>query len=131
MGINEMALTFRQKDTRDKIFKVASAVGVDPEWALAIAKIESNWGEAQLSPTGAKGVFQLTTIALKDLLQAMERKDDDIGDILCGIAFLHLLYKRWGNIHDATEHFCDPKDRGFYTPKMWDYYKKLKAGIEV
>ena len=98
---------------------------MDVSWPVAIAMTESSLGIKQKSGTGARGVFQMTSIAMKDLLQEMEKQDDDIIDILCGIAFLHLLRKRWGSIEEATKHFCDPADRDFY----WERVKKYMVDL--
>jgi membrane-bound lytic murein transglycosylase MltF len=94
-------------------------------WPVAVAMTESSLGVNQKSPTGAKGVFQMTSIAMKDLLLEMENKNDDVVDILCGTAFLYLLLKRWGTIEEATAHYCDPKDRDFYVERVMNYIKLL------
>lgn len=105
--------------TEDKIRAVCKLLGVDPVWALAIAQVESSMGKHQKSPTGARGVFQMTTIAMKDLLQEMEKIDDDMIDICCGVLFLRLLKHRWGSEKAATFRYCDPKDRDFYVPSVF------------
>ncbi len=99
---------------------------IDPAWAVSIAMIESSLGVYQKSPTGCKGVFQMSSIAMKDLLQEMEKHDDDLIDISCGISFLYLLLKRHGDIRTATAHFCDPADRDFYVPKVFAYMDTFK-----
>lgn len=86
---------------------------------------ESSLGINQISPTGCKGVFQMSTIAMKDLLQAMTDEDEDMIDIACGLSFLRLLYKRWGNIEDATLHYCAPADRNFYLDRVKNYMENL------
>jgi hypothetical protein len=98
---------------------VSILAGIDPVWASAVAMVESSLGMNQKSSTGCRGVFQMSSIAMKDLLQEMEKNDDDLIDILCGIAFLKLLYKRHGSIEMATLRYCDPNDRHFY----WDRVK--------
>ncbi len=108
----------RDATIEEKIKAVATLLGVNPAWALAVAKVESNMGKYQRSPTGALGIFQMTSIAMKDLRYAMEKKDDEMIDICCGILFLRLLYRRWGSEGKATDHYCDPNDRYFYTPKV-------------
>ncbi len=113
----------REKVTA-QIKALAMIYEVPAAWALAIAEQESNLGEYQLSKTGAKGVFQMTRIAMLDLLQEMVRRDDDLIDISCGILFLRLLLRRHGSIEEATPKFCDPKDRGFYVPAVLDKMKK-------
>ena len=121
-----MTLNDKQLETLEKIRRAAELLGVDPDWASAIAMVESALGRYQLSRTGAKGVFQMTSIAMKDLLNEMQRQDDDLIDIVCGILFLRLLLKRHKTIEEATARYCDPKDRGFYIEKMKGYMKELK-----
>ena len=119
-GLNE-----RQVETRAKIEAMAALFGIDPKWAVAIALVESSLGENQKSPTGCKGVFQMSTIAMKDLLLSMETKDDDLVDIACGVAYLRLLLRRWKTVGGATIRFCDPKDRDFYLQRTLEYMEVL------
>jgi hypothetical protein len=114
-------LTEKQLETKAKIEALAPILGVETAWALAIAMTESSLGISKLSPTGCKGVFQMSSIAMKDLLQEMV--DDDAIGIVCGLAFLRLLYRRHGSIKKATEKYCDPKDRGFYIDMVFNYMK--------
>jgi membrane-bound lytic murein transglycosylase MltF len=114
-------LTQKQIETKVKIEFFARLFGVDPKWAIAIAMVESSLGLAQKSPTGCSGVFQMSTIAMKDLLLSMRDIDDDMVDIVCGIAFLRLLLKRWKTIEGATERFCDPNDRSFYLQRVLEF----------
>lgn len=116
-----MTLKPQQQANKALIDQLSAVVGIDRKWAVAVAMVESSLGLNQKSPTGARGVFQMTSIAMKDLLQSMEAHDDDMVDILCGIAFLWLLYKRHGSVEDATYHYCDPDDRHFY----WERVKKF------
>ena len=113
-------MTPKQIETRAKIQLFARLFGVDEHWADAIANVESSYGLHQKSPTGALGVFQMTSIAMKDLLWSMEQIDDDIVDIVCGIAFLRLLKKRFGTIEEATSHYCAPMDRPWYVTKVME-----------
>jgi membrane-bound lytic murein transglycosylase MltF len=122
-----MTLNEKQKKVADMIGRIAAQIGMLPQWPEAVAMTESSLGLNQKSGTGARGVFQMTSIAMKDLLQEMEKQDDEIIDILCGVAFLYLLEKRWGSFQEATKRFCDPKDRDFY----WDRVKKyMEAFLE-
>jgi len=123
-----MILLPRQIETRDKIIKIATAMGVDPAWAVGVAMTESSLGDHQKSPTGCRGVFQMSGIAMKDLLLEMEKSDDDVIDIACGLAFLKLLLKRHGTMEAATAKFCDPKDRAFYVDRVKGYMKTLMEG---
>ena len=121
-----MTLNDKQLETLEKIRRAAELLGVDPDWASAVAMVESALGKYQLSKTGARGVFQMTSIAMKDLLQEMQKADDDMIDIACGVLFLRLLLKRWKTEEEATGHFCDPADRGFYIDRMKKFRKELK-----
>jgi len=116
----------KQIETITKIKVLAPLLGVDPAWACAIAETESSSGLNQKSGTGCLGVFQMSTIAMKDLLQQMEAKDDDMIDILCGLMFLRLLLKRHGSIEKATERYCDPMDRDLYVPRVMKLYKAAR-----
>ena len=121
-----MELSQKQLEIKAKIIKIATAIGVDPLWAVSIAMTESSLGNNQKSPTGCVGVFQMSSIAMKDLLQEMEKSDDDIIDITCGLAFLHLLLKRYKTIEKATARFCDPKDVKFYIPRVLKFMEDFK-----
>ena len=120
-----MNLNAKQLDVKDKIERIADAMGVDRNWALGVAMTESSLGLYQKSPTGCRGVFQMSGIAMKDLLQEMERSNGEIVDIACGLAFLYLLKARWGSIEEATSHFCDPNDRHFYIDRVMKFRKEF------
>jgi len=120
-----MNLNQKQLETKDTIKSFAKIFGIDPSWAVAVAMIESSLGINQKSPTNCRGVFQMSSIAMKDLLYEMENIDDDLVDIVCGIAFLRLLLKRWKSIEKATEHYCDPLDKDFYIDRV-KYFMDLE-----
>ncbi len=118
-----MVLLKRQIEVKHDIERIAEALHVDPVWAVSIAMVESSLGESQKSPTGCRGVFQMSGIAMKDMLQAMTETGDDLVDIACGLAFLRLLLSRHKTIEEATAKFCDPADREFYADKVRTYMK--------
>jgi len=120
-----MALTEKQIETKMRIDFIARLFGINPKWAIAIATVESSLGLKQKSPTGCLGVFQMSSIAMKDLLQSMIEGDDDLVDIVCGVAFLRLLLKRHGTMEKATAKYCDPNDRSFYVTKVMDLTNKV------
>jgi len=122
-----MNLSDKQQTNKALLEKIAQLSGIDPSWAVAIAMTESSLGLNQKSPTGCLGVFQMSGIAMKDLMQAMESNQDDVIDILCGVAFLYLLLKRHGSIEAATIRFCDPADRDFYWDRVQQYMKDIYA----
>ena len=121
-----MNLLTKQNEVKDKITKIATAMGVDPSWAVSVAMVESSLGEHQKSPTGCRGVFQMSRIAMIDLLQEMEKNDSETIDIACGLSFLYLLLKRHKTIEAATAKFCDPNDRDFYVPRVLNYMEVFK-----
>lgn len=121
-----MVLNDKQLVIKDIISSIAPYAGVSTSWALAVAMTESSLGLNQKSPTGCKGVYQMSSIAMKDLLQAMTEADDDVIDVLIGLAFLRLLLHRHKTVERATEKFCDPKDRGFYVERVLGYMNEFK-----
>lgn len=124
-----MNLLTKQTEVKDKIVGIATAMGVDPMWAVSVAMVESSLGMHQKSPTGCKGVFQMSGIAMKDLLQEMEKADSERIDIACGLAFLYLLLKRHKTIEAATAKFCDPNDRDFYVSRVINYMEVFKEDL--
>jgi len=116
-------LLTKQLEVKGVVEAFAKLQRIDPAWAVSIAMVESSLGMRQKSPTGCKGVFQMSSIAMRDLLQEMVKADDEILDISCGGAFLHLLLERHKTIEAATAKFCDPKDRDFYVDKVMSYIK--------
>ena len=122
-----MELNQKQIETKKKIELLAEVFGVDAKWALSVAMVESSLGLHQKSPTGCRGVFQMSGIAMKDLLYSMEDIDDDMVDVACGILFLRLLLKRWKTEAEATLHYCDPMDRSFYDKRIQKYMSEFEA----
>lgn len=118
-------LNQKQQEVKANIEAIATLAGIDYKWAVAVAMVESELGLHQKSPTGCLGVFQMSSIAMKDLLQNMAGSDDDLDDILCGIAFLRLLFRRHKTIEEATNHFCDPNDRSFYLDRVKKFMTQL------
>ena len=125
-NVDMIELTKKQIEVKEGIEFFAKIFGIDPKWAIAVAMTESSLGTKQVSPTGCSGVFQMSTIAMKDLLVTMKLIDDELVDIACGIAFLRLLLKRWKSIEEATKHFCDPKDRDFYIDRVKHFMEALQ-----
>lgn len=112
-----------QQRVKETIERYARMLGVDPVWAVAVAMTESSLGEARISPTNCRGIFQMSSIAMEDLRLQMGTVGDDELEILCGLLFLRLLYRRWGSIDEATNHYCDPNDRSFYLDRVRGYMR--------
>lgn len=120
-------LNSEQIENKKLIEQMADFFKIDPAWVLAVALTESSLGLNQKSPTGCRGIFQMSKVAMLDLLMEMEDDNDDKIDVACGCAFLFLLLKRWKSIEAATLHFCDPKDRDFYLKRVLEYMKEFKS----
>jgi hypothetical protein len=118
----------KQLEIKRLVEAVSALFNLNPTWSLAIAMTESSLGLNQLSPTGCKGVFQMSSIAMKDLHQEMEKVDDDLIDIVCGISFLYLLLKRHKTIEKATSKYCDPAVVDDYLNKVNYYMKEFENG---
>ena len=123
-----MNLSDKQVDIKAKIAGIAPYFGLPPLWPIAVAMTESSLGLNQKSPTGCLGVFQMSSIAMRDLHQEMAKHDDDLIDIACGVAFLYLLKRRWRTIDAATARYCDPNDRDFYIKRVKEYMEVFKEG---
>ena len=122
-----MQLLAKQIEVKGMVEAFARLQRIDPAWAVSVVMVESSLGMHQKSPTGCHGVFQMSSIAMKDLLQEMTKADDEIIDISCGGAFLHLLLDRHKTIEAATAKFCDPNDRSFYVSKVINYMEVFKG----
>lgn len=122
-----MRLSPEQQAVKARIEAGAALFGLDPDWCLAVAMTESSLGLYQRSKTGCVGVFQMSSIAMKDLLRSMAERDDEAIDIAVGLSFLALLVRRWKTPEEATRHFCDPKDLAFYPDRVARYQAAFKA----
>lgn len=84
-----------RSDITGLIRKIAAEQGVPADTALRIAFLESRFDPRALSPTGAKGVMQLTSIAIKDIKQrgGFEVTDpyDPVQNITGGIIYMKLV----------------------------------------
>ena len=121
-------MTRQQLGTKERIERFSPLFGLDPKWAVAVAMTESSLGEHLVSPTGCSGVFQMSQIAMKDLLQEMrEPGRGDLIGVLCGLAYLKILLDRFGSIDQATLHFCSPADRDFYWGRVKEYMDALPS----
>lgn len=103
----------------EKIRAICEIMGFSGDLAVAVATVESAMGKYIISPTNARGLFQLTSIALKDMLQAMGLERHERVAMLCGIAFLCLLQDRWGDDpRTIVGHYADPAEKEAYWKKI-------------
>lgn len=115
-----------QEHVKQQIENYCAILDIDPNWACAVAMVESSLGDNRLSRTGCRGIFQMSSIAMEDLRREMATGHEDDIEILCGLLFLRLLYRRWGSIEQATLHYCDPADRGFYLDRVLGYLESFQ-----
>lgn len=67
--VDRVSRTSSQSEMAQLVKRVALREGVPPETALRIAYLESKFDAKAVSPTGAKGLFQFTSIAVRDVAQ--------------------------------------------------------------
>jgi len=79
---------------QDLIRMTAYQYGVDPALALAVARQESNFNQAAVSPAGAIGVFQLMPATAADLGVNPRILEENIDG---GVRYLAWLGERYGN----------------------------------
>lgn len=87
-------------DVRDLIKELAVKEGVPVDTALKFFWIESEFRANAISRTGAKGVGQLTSIAIKDVFQqtGYRLKDpfDARDNIMCSLKYVKIVAQRMG-----------------------------------
>lgn len=118
-----------QEEVKKATFEIARIVKVDPAICLAISEIESTHGLHLKSPTGALGIFQMTTIAMKDLHMSMVTPGLEINGILAGVGFWNVLKTRHKDDEKAVAKYCDPKDRDWYIKKTLDLASEYRKEI--
>ena len=79
--------------------KIASEEHIDPAIVLTIIEIESDFDFKAVSPAGARGLMQLTPIALTDLENRYEWNEmfDPEANIRAGVEYLKLIASRLGH----------------------------------
>jgi hypothetical protein len=124
-----MSLTQKQTEIFNLCKDHAIWLGIDPSWALAIADQESTFGLNLISPTGARGIYQDTTIAMKDILEFIGHDNEAAykASIAVGQSELLVLLTRWHDIEIATSHYCDPKVKAQYVASVMSKIKQYKS----
>lgn len=92
-------------DIAKQIRATASGLGVNPDLALIIARIESDLDPKAKSPTGAVGIFQLTSSAVKDVVQrhpVLRRPNREDWyeldwNILVGVKYIKIIVEEYLN----------------------------------
>jgi len=82
---------------------VAAEEGIPAKTMLTIARLESNFNPKAKSPTGAKGLFQMTSIAVKDVIQRGKPSFDLTGkeydaraNAIAGARYIKILSNQLG-----------------------------------
>lgn len=88
------------REVRDLIVTLAPKEGVPVNTALKFFWIESRFDPYAISPSGAKGVGQLTTVAVRDVAQktGYRLKDpfDPVDNITCSLKYMKLVAEYLG-----------------------------------
>lgn len=97
---------FPTETIKDKIVSKAQEFGLDPELMLKIAQRESQLDPRAISPKGAKGIYQLTDITIKQIetLGFVIRDPYDIDqNITGGMMYFKWLYELYERETDQLE----------------------------
>jgi soluble lytic murein transglycosylase-like protein len=86
---------------RELVVRVATQEGVPVQTALAICWLESKFNPSAVSPTGAKGLFQFTSIAVRDVRERagydLKGKEfDPESNAIAGMRYLKLVSRDMG-----------------------------------
>lgn len=83
------------REIRDLIKTLASQEGVPVNTALKFFWIESKFNQHAISPSGAKGVGQLTTVAIRDVAErtgyVLKNVFDPVDNITCSLKYMKLV----------------------------------------
>lgn len=86
--------SFPEEIIKEKIRSEAEKVGLNPELMISIATWESHFDPEVISPAGAKGIFQLTDITIKDIDERFSFKIEDPFNVDQNITGA-MLYFKW------------------------------------
>ena len=78
------------------IFEASKAFGVDPALIKAVMAAESSFNEGATSPTGVKGLMQVTQATFDDLTDGKGDRTDPLQSTYAGAKYLSILLKRYG-----------------------------------
>lgn len=90
--------SLEEETIQDKIHRLAKEYGLDPELMIKVAKKESQFDPKATSPVGAKGIFQLMDITVKQIAKlGYEITDpyDPDQNITGGIIYFKWLYNMY------------------------------------
>lgn len=108
----------------DAIQQDATAAGVDPRWALAIAQTESRLNPAARNPSGATGVMQLMPATARSLGVNPLNPSQNIQG---GVNLLAQDLKRYGNPVEASAAYFGGTNPANWGPKTRAYVEQVAA----
>ncbi|MBI5165823.1 MAG: lytic transglycosylase domain-containing protein [Magnetospirillum sp.] len=93
-------------DVQRMVVEEAARAGVDPELALAVAKVESGFNPAAVSSAGARGVMQIMpATARSEFGVGPELLFDARLNVRMGVAYLKTLIDFYGREEFALSHY--------------------------
>lgn len=115
-----------QRRIADKVIKAAEQGGVDPQLALAVAQVESDFSQARKSNKGAIGVMQLMPATAKGLGVDPKKMDDNIRG---GVMYLkEMLDLTGGDVRKALIGYNGgPRLAKMDNPPNMDYADQVNA----
>ena len=95
-----------QAELSRMLVREAIATGVEPELALAVAKVESNFDPEALSHAGARGIMQIMPATARDEFGIPRyRLYDPQTNIRIGVRYLRQLLDQYGDEALALSHY--------------------------
>ncbi len=86
----------KSKKYEEKIYRISSKYGVDPNLVKAIIKVESNFNSVAISNKGAKGLMQLMEETARDYGVYSDEVFDPEKNLTAGIRHLKRLINKYG-----------------------------------
>lgn len=98
--------TITAEEVKAKIRKKAMELTLDPELLVKIAQVESIFDPLAVSPAGAKGIYQLTEITVRQIAKLGYKIHDVFNvdeNITGGQIYFRWLYQRYAGSDDPLE----------------------------
>ena len=117
-------LQTQRSDLQGRIVAKSRELGVDPALSLSVAHIESLFDPQATSPTGVKGLFQVTVPTGERYGQTAQNRTDPDVSIHAGVSELkRLLDASGGNVRQALKGYGDPQ-QGNYADLVLAHYPR-------
>lgn len=126
--LSQSTLAAETKQLEKTIVREAKRAGIDPELALAIAKVESGLNDKMVGKLGEVGVFQL-----RPEYHAVV-KGDTTNNIRVGVRYLAHLHDKCGRVYGAAYFICfnlGENYRRIRYPKLFPYYVRVMRALQT